>query len=681
MGRLLIGLSVVFFIFGLFSIFHYHLLLVSTAFIGATAFVLGIDCFTRAGLKEFYVWNLGFRNGLFPKLWVQPDNQVGKWVFPLLTIMQVEIGVLVAVCLVGTAVQYRFLGKIKVRLDQIRQEDTERRAAEDEARNQARFKEHDEELEKWEGKYGNKKGLDGESLPLPVLGKQQEHAGSTRSLMRPDTVSESRPSNERELDTVRSGRESAMDMSSLRNRQSAGSLPVMDLGDTITVAGEDASVAEKRGTTPMNPDEQERERLMDEIISVRKSIEILRSTTPNSVDALSQLGGAGPMEPRSRTQSGLSFASGLGEVIKRPTSAVPSIRPLPAATAPLKQAADETAQQAQVEKDKEWNDYLAERKLFTPPAGVSPPIASSSAEIRQSSLGRLSKIPDSVMEAIGRRERGMSAYELGTFAHGDQQATSPREEPNVQRFPQLSLYEPARLAPQRKLEHVIVPQQPPLSGQTSHHAGPTITGHADSPVLQSVPSGNAQPPNKRASAIERTVTHEELMSRHRAKLAQLQNPVTETLKEETRLAEAKARYEKQKSVEQKLMEKREAERVKRGSQLQLEEKATSNHPRQSRTDLISVPKQSGLDRAAQWRKSVAMESVPVRDTTTTTTDHSANLQQDRAVGIRENVRTMDLGGNSRRNTQQRTSTLGHLANPGMERDRRGQTHGLNEYVN
>ena len=31
---------------------HYHVLLVSTGFVGATAVMLGIDCFTSAGLKE-----------------------------------------------------------------------------------------------------------------------------------------------------------------------------------------------------------------------------------------------------------------------------------------------------------------------------------------------------------------------------------------------------------------------------------------------------------------------------------------------------------------------------------------------------------------------------------------------------------------------------------------------------
>jgi hypothetical protein len=105
-----VGFTVALFILGLVTTFNYHLILISTAFIGATAFTLGIDCFTRAGLKEFYVYNLGFRSGLFPKLWVQPEGEVGKWVFPLATIMQVELGVLIAVFLVSPA--RRFEGEM-----------------------------------------------------------------------------------------------------------------------------------------------------------------------------------------------------------------------------------------------------------------------------------------------------------------------------------------------------------------------------------------------------------------------------------------------------------------------------------------------------------------------------------------------------------------------------------------
>lgn len=37
---------------GYYHQIHYHVLLASTAVVGATSFMLGVDCFTTAGLKE-----------------------------------------------------------------------------------------------------------------------------------------------------------------------------------------------------------------------------------------------------------------------------------------------------------------------------------------------------------------------------------------------------------------------------------------------------------------------------------------------------------------------------------------------------------------------------------------------------------------------------------------------------
>lgn len=49
---LLGSLTVVAFLAALVPLLHDHMVLASTAWIGATAIVLGIDCYTRAGLKE-----------------------------------------------------------------------------------------------------------------------------------------------------------------------------------------------------------------------------------------------------------------------------------------------------------------------------------------------------------------------------------------------------------------------------------------------------------------------------------------------------------------------------------------------------------------------------------------------------------------------------------------------------
>jgi hypothetical protein len=46
------GSAVVGFVLCTFPSIHYHVLLTATACFGATAFILGVDCYTTAGLKE-----------------------------------------------------------------------------------------------------------------------------------------------------------------------------------------------------------------------------------------------------------------------------------------------------------------------------------------------------------------------------------------------------------------------------------------------------------------------------------------------------------------------------------------------------------------------------------------------------------------------------------------------------
>ena len=49
------GVAVVGFVLCTIPKLHYYVLLTSTAFVGATAFMLGVDCYTTAGLKEVSV--------------------------------------------------------------------------------------------------------------------------------------------------------------------------------------------------------------------------------------------------------------------------------------------------------------------------------------------------------------------------------------------------------------------------------------------------------------------------------------------------------------------------------------------------------------------------------------------------------------------------------------------------
>ncbi|BEJ17576.1 hypothetical protein CspHIS471_0609770 [Cutaneotrichosporon sp. HIS471] len=128
---------------------HEYVLLVASALVGATAFTLGVDCFTRAGLKEFYIYNLGYSQ-LFPSL------NGGK--YPLTQSMQVEIGVVAAATLIASLIQFKVVNILAKRRKQIVEDEEARREAEEVSRAAENFKNVDAELAEWEGKHGSGDG-------------------------------------------------------------------------------------------------------------------------------------------------------------------------------------------------------------------------------------------------------------------------------------------------------------------------------------------------------------------------------------------------------------------------------------------------------------------------------------------------------------------------------------------
>ncbi|KAJ5665313.1 uncharacterized protein N7477_007761 [Penicillium maclennaniae] len=129
-----------------------------TAFAGATALVLGIDCFSRAGLKEFwlYIWGnsrelstLGLNDKMFP---------YHTYTYPVTRNIRVETAVIIIITAFGAIGQLRLWKVIKAR-----------RAKEEDSRQEAERKkeEHDAEIGRqleannlreraeWEQMYGN----------------------------------------------------------------------------------------------------------------------------------------------------------------------------------------------------------------------------------------------------------------------------------------------------------------------------------------------------------------------------------------------------------------------------------------------------------------------------------------------------------------------------------------------
>lgn len=119
------------------------------SFAGGTVVVLGIDCFTRAGLKEFwaYIWNLN--DHLFP---------LGANTYPITKGMRVELALNCIFCMLGIVSQVRLWKVIKER----RTARAEERAAVERMRDEeeatlgrALEAENARERSEWEAIYGN----------------------------------------------------------------------------------------------------------------------------------------------------------------------------------------------------------------------------------------------------------------------------------------------------------------------------------------------------------------------------------------------------------------------------------------------------------------------------------------------------------------------------------------------
>ena len=121
----------------------------STSFAGATAFVLGIDCFSGAGLKEFwfYIWELN--ENLFP---LDTDT------YPMTRGMIVELIVIILVTVIGVFSQIKLWKLVRARRDRrdaIRLDDERRRDVVDEVIGRHLEKQNEKDRPNWEKQYGN----------------------------------------------------------------------------------------------------------------------------------------------------------------------------------------------------------------------------------------------------------------------------------------------------------------------------------------------------------------------------------------------------------------------------------------------------------------------------------------------------------------------------------------------
>ncbi|GLB36043.1 putative protein with domain of unknown function (DUF4203) [Lyophyllum shimeji] len=510
---------------------HYHILLVSTAFVGSSAFMLGVDCFTSAGLKEFYVWNLGFMD-LFPKFTSH------KMEFPVSQSMQIELGLIGAVALMGAAVQLRILAVLHRKLDEI-SEEQKRRDEEAELHAAGRFSDVRREQAEWEKEHPTiaRHGRHESGLStLPLMAKEQdgnsspisaEHRSSTFTL-----VPDGRPRQHSNVSDFKAAPPPEEELRrASRNTQSPGALPALDLGlgiqedvPKVFMASDEPRPQDqtadslKKELSPAELEELKRkEELMLEIQTIRKSIEALKSETPTpgtsrhpsmtsrrtlSMDASNALLPIPPhlrppreTDPRTRAQSmelsSLGNLPAAGDSINRPTSVPP--------------------------RNIDWDAYVHDRKLLQPPAGVTTPIATTPAAP--------SRVPMSpaVTEALQKRKQRESALALG------EQSTDSSEDVPLSRL--------------------------------ARHQRSASGGHVPVTILPPRRASAIVSPMPQRPAAGRTRTFEELNERHREKMRDLQGPLTQAEQEEANVRAARQRWERNKAVERDAVARRQAEKA------------------------------------------------------------------------------------------------------------------------
>ncbi|KAL8889600.1 MAG: hypothetical protein Q9215_003160 [Flavoplaca cf. flavocitrina] len=127
----------------------------ATSFAGATVIVLGIDCFSRAGLKEFWLYIWGLNNDIFPLRYDGP--------YPHTRGIRVEIAAIVLIFLVGVMSQMKVWRIIERRREEKATEHLRKQQLQEQAENDLgrRIEEGNaRDLHRWEATYN---GTDGKS--------------------------------------------------------------------------------------------------------------------------------------------------------------------------------------------------------------------------------------------------------------------------------------------------------------------------------------------------------------------------------------------------------------------------------------------------------------------------------------------------------------------------------------
>ncbi|KAI9784956.1 MAG: hypothetical protein M1839_001152 [Geoglossum umbratile] len=228
------------------SFSHYtrpHALIGSISFAGATIVILGIDCFSKAGLKEFWLYIWGLNDNIFP---------LNTKTYPHSRGIRVEIAAIILVFFIGIISQLKLWRIIKERREQ---KEEERRQGErdlevlDEEVGRKVEEDNNRERAQWEAAYGDKDPpSNGKKTDSAISGLEVD--SGRESIGGTETVDNRGLAEEDQIEMVEmetSGRPNASQISSKKTRNSRN-------GPLITVrVGSDVGHSEQRAEGDREP--------------------------------------------------------------------------------------------------------------------------------------------------------------------------------------------------------------------------------------------------------------------------------------------------------------------------------------------------------------------------------------------------------------------------------------------
>lgn len=489
--------------------------------------------------------------------------------------MQIELGIMGAVAIMGMAVQARILIVLQARLREITAEQ-EKKNAEIEAKAAERFANLDGEIDEWEKEHGRLLGVEGSRKlrdleASPTLTPESERPSSQFSLMG--------TRRQRQLGGT-------IGSTSKYPPEEKNDTPLLslDFGKSVEETIPADFVAKDVSTSTQSipadafaksEDLKKKSELLSEIQSIRNSIAILKQETtaasavvassPTSQSATGSLESRYKLDtsikdslltPGSSTAHARTRSFDISTLLSpRADTSGPSNRTQSFGASSLGVAHPSSIERPKSTPmgiaEKDWEDYLSNRKLFQPPAGVTAPIPTTSIEpVRPLPRPHEVSISPAVKEAMEARRMRESVFVAGgpsaVLEFEKERAEATYLPPGANKETDDDDTPLATVSRHKK-------SMSSVSGMGSLGLGSRTT--KPTPVI--LPPQPKQPQPQPQPPVR---TFEELTERHKEKMRALQEPVTKNIEQEAELAAVKQRWERSKAVEREVMARRQAEK-------------------------------------------------------------------------------------------------------------------------